>query len=257
MVETIRIGGIQNVSSVDWYGRISTVFFLSGCNFRCQFCYNTDLLDSEYGEDYTVDRIKEILTYNELLIDSVVFTGGEPTLQWKELRGVLKMIRETWPEWGIMINTNGGDPNALYELMKEDLIDRVAIDAKTDFTGHNYGEVTGVPAGWFNAITSMKWVGHFGKELEVRTTIVTDLTDNPLHISNIALTIKNWADEYHLQQCYTIKEMVNPELNSRPPPDYDIMVKLAIVALKEGVKAVYIKTLDKGIEKISDQLLEI
>jgi len=83
-VRWTRLGGITDMSTVDWYGNVSMVVFFAGCNIRCPYCQNSGLLPFDSGEEVDLDYIEErlIIGMNPVpQLDAVVFTGGEPLLQ--------------------------------------------------------------------------------------------------------------------------------------------------------------------------------
>lgn len=201
------------------------------------------MINPREGEDWSFEKIMTLLTYNEPLIDGVVFTGGEPLVQVEPLIELCKLIKEEWPEWGIMLNTNGTDPQALYNIMKEGVIDRVAMDVKTQFGPYDYLEVTGDPSGWYKVLTSIKWVKHFDKELELRTTVVPTLVDSPFVFKQIAREIRYYSDEYHLQQGL-MEDVLDPSLRGLEPVDMKTLEFIAEMMYLEGLRNIYIVSLE-------------
>ncbi len=118
---------------VDYPGLLSAVVFFGGCNFRCPFCYNVDLVLPERLSklpDLSEEEILLELKRREGFIKGVVITGGEPTLNPRVLRHLLEMIRaETTLK--IKLDTNGSRPKILKELLEADLLDYIAMDFKT------------------------------------------------------------------------------------------------------------------------------
>lgn len=246
---SLRIAGVEHCSSVDWYGKLATVFFCAGCNFSCGYCQNHKLINPREGEEMTLDDMREILDYNEPLIDAVVFTGGEPTLQ-ENLYDFCLMIRKEY-EFPIMIDTNGSNAHLLRRMIKKGLVDRLALDVKTLLSPYEYSRVIGVPSGQhvLNIFHVLKLVKSYDVEVEARTTVIPNLTDNPMLIDKLAHKIRYYVTDYHLQQCNT-KNTLDPKLKEHPPPGRPTMLFLAHTAKRAGVESVYIKTMEKGIEKV-------
>ena len=125
--------GFRGTSLVDFPGLVSAVVFFGGCNFRCPFCYNVDLVLPEglrHLPDLTEEEILAELRRREGFIRGVVVTGGEPTLSRRQLRHLLELIRgET--DFQIKLDTNGSRPEVLEELLAAGLLDYVALDFKT------------------------------------------------------------------------------------------------------------------------------
>lgn len=133
MVKT-RIGGILDLSTVDYPGRPAAVVFFYGCNFRCPFCFNKDLLDGKYQELENVDIIKRLFDTKDF-IDSIVITGGEPTLQPESLLELCDMLKVIG--FFVKIDTNGSNPDVIKELIKKKLVDFIALDVKAPFSKYN------------------------------------------------------------------------------------------------------------------------
>ena len=124
----MRIGGIQKVSLIDFPGKVSTVVFTQGCNFRCEFCHNPSLVLPEMF-DHVVDE-GEVLSFLEsrkVLIDGVVLSGGEPTIQ-IDLCQFIEKIKKMG--FLVKLDTNGTNPDALRDLYSKNLLDYVAMDIK-------------------------------------------------------------------------------------------------------------------------------
>lgn len=142
IMENIRIGGFSKQSFIDWDGRLSAVIFTKGCNFRCGYCHNPSLvLSHEINRvpDYKIDEILKYLSSRKQWLDGVVITGGEPTLH-KALPDFIKAIKENGYE--IKLDTNGSNPAMLDELIKNELLDFVAMDIKTLCEPDKYMEIT-------------------------------------------------------------------------------------------------------------------
>jgi len=133
--------GFQKLSMIDYPGLASSVVFLFGCNFRCSFCHNPELLDEaksvEYGlKTYTEEEILDYLEENLGFIDGVVITGGEPTIN----LGLPELIRKIY-ELGLKVklDTNGTNPEMLQMLHEKKQVDFVAMDIKSCF--ENYEKI--------------------------------------------------------------------------------------------------------------------
>lgn len=127
------IKGFRGTSLVDYPGLISAVVFFGGCNFRCPFCYNIDLVQADrlkklpdFSEEYV---LKELLK-RQGFIQGLVITGGEPTLYPRLLQHLLEMVR-TETQLKIKLDTNGSHPEVVARLWDLGLVDYVALDFKT------------------------------------------------------------------------------------------------------------------------------
>lgn len=123
-------GGIQKNSLIDYPEKISCVLFLSGCNFRCPYCHNPQLVnETPTSPGYLTEKwFLEFLKERKEFLEGVVLSGGEPTLQ-NQLPSLCQKIKDSG--YPIKIDTNGSRPDILKYLIAEDLVDYIAMDVKT------------------------------------------------------------------------------------------------------------------------------
>jgi pyruvate formate lyase activating enzyme len=124
----IHIKGVQKSSLIDYPGKISSVVFLSKCNFNCPFCHNPELVnDSADFPDITVEEFEEYLDERKKWIEAVCITGGEPTLH-EGLIELMKLIKDK----GLLVklDTNGTNPNIIQKALDEKIVDYIAMDIK-------------------------------------------------------------------------------------------------------------------------------
>jgi len=140
----MEIKGVIDLSLADWDGKVSSVFFLPNCNFRCPFCHNSTLvLHPEREETIPFERVENYLKKQRGWIDGVCITGGEPTLH-----GDLPDLCSKLKEMGFLvkIDTNGTNPTMVKELIEKELVDYIAIDIKAPLTVEKYSKAIGVDA---------------------------------------------------------------------------------------------------------------
>ena len=181
----MKIGGLQKVSLIDYPGRISAVIFTQGCNFRCPYCHNPELVDpTRYGETLSE---KEVLAYLEARrgkLDAVTLSGGEPTLQ-PDLLSFAGRIREQG--YLIKVDTNGSRPDVLEKLLDAGLVDYLAMDIKGPPA--KYQDITKSNIQLETIRRSIQFIIASGVEYEFRTTVVKTLL-NGEDFSEIAKLIK-------------------------------------------------------------------
>lgn len=188
----MKIVGFQKLSLVDFPKKVSCVIFTEGCNYRCPFCYNSSLV---YDKSNVVYEEEEILSYLEKrknVLDAVVISGGEPTLQ-KDLEKFIKKLRKL--PILIKLDTNGTNPEILEKLINEKLIDYVAMDIKNSFD--KYLLTTGVEnARLDNIRRSIAILKENKVDYEFRTTVVKEF-----HTKEDIRKIKESIDDskYYLQ----------------------------------------------------------
>ncbi|MCX7846398.1 MAG: anaerobic ribonucleoside-triphosphate reductase activating protein [Dictyoglomaceae bacterium] len=171
----MKISGYLGFSLIDFPERISFVIFTQGCNFRCPFCHNPELISTRKKGTYSEEFILEELARRRKLIDSVVITGGEPTLQ-KDLPKFLFKLKKK--RLFIKLDTNGSNPYMLMELIQAKLVDYVALDFKN--SKEKYGETIGLKEDlaekyYKNLMESLKILKKGNINFEVRTTLVPEL----------------------------------------------------------------------------------
>ncbi len=138
MPEKLKVGGILDMSTLDYPGKVSSVVFLHGCNFRCPFCFNHELVTGKDFKEMTAEEIaKKIIGFKDF-IDAVVITGGEPTLQ--DIEELCKLLKGA----GLLVklDTNGTNPTLVRNLVSQKLVDFVAMDVKAPF--NQYSDVAGI-----------------------------------------------------------------------------------------------------------------
>ncbi len=116
----MKIGGFQKFSLIDYPGKIAAVIFTQGCNFRCPYCHNPELVLPElFEKEIPFKEIMEFLKFRKEKLDGVVVTGGEPTLQ-ADLSEVIRDIKNLG--YSIKLDTNGTNPEVIKELIDEKLL---------------------------------------------------------------------------------------------------------------------------------------
>ncbi|VAX27703.1 Ribonucleotide reductase of class III (anaerobic), activating protein, partial [hydrothermal vent metagenome] len=122
----MTIGGLQKFSLIDYPGKISAIVFMQGCNFRCAYCHNRELVYPHlFKEPIPENAILSFLDSRKGLLNGVVVTGGEPLLQ-DDLGEFLGQVKAMG--YRIKLDTNGSRPDRLEELLSKGLVDYMAMD---------------------------------------------------------------------------------------------------------------------------------
>lgn len=183
----MKICGLQKTTLLDFPGHVAATIFTGGCNFRCPFCHNSDLLGNDAEVAYTEDEIFKFLKKRSGILEGVAITGGEPTLQ-SDLRSFILRIRELG--YKIKLDTNGSRSEVLRTLCEDGLIDYVAMDIKT--CKERYPVVAGIPSLQIDEIEkSVEFLKHGTVPYEFRTTVVKEL-----HNTEDFLQIGKWLSGY-------------------------------------------------------------
>lgn len=161
---SLRIGGVTPFTTVDYPGRLAAVVFCQGCGWRCGYCHNPHLLPRRGRTAVTWADVESLLARRRGLLDAVVFSGGEPTLQ----PALVDAARRTRAlGFRVALHTAGPDPERLARLLP--WLDWVALDVKAPFD--DYARVTGVPGSGRRARESVARVVRWGGDYECRTTV--------------------------------------------------------------------------------------
>ena len=137
----MHILGLQKMTLLDYPGKVACTVFLGGCNFRCPFCHNPDLVFASITEPGISEReFFEFLSQRKGLLDGVCITGGEPMLE-RGLSVFIQKIRAMG--FLVKLDTNGSFPEGLQRLVHDNLVDYVAMDIKN--SKEHYGNTIGIP----------------------------------------------------------------------------------------------------------------
>ena len=167
----MKISGLQKMTLLDYPGKVACTVFLQGCNFRCPFCHNSDLLGGTGPEGIAVEELLAFLKKRQGLLDAVCITGGEPTLQ-NDLIDLIRSIKELG--YLVKLDTNGTRPEVVKALAEENLIDYVAMDIKN--SPALYPETAGAPHMDLSKIEqTMSLLMDGLVDYEFRTTVVAEL----------------------------------------------------------------------------------
>ena len=125
----MKIHGLQKMTLLDYPGRVACTVFFGGCEMRCPFCHNAELLDGSAPAVMTDDELISFLEKRKGLLDGVAFTGGEPLLQ-KDLPDMARRIRDLG--YDVKLDTNGMHPDRLEQMLREGTVQYVAMDIKKE-----------------------------------------------------------------------------------------------------------------------------
>lgn len=123
----MKIHGLQKMTLLDFPGHVACTVFTGGCDMRCPFCHNYELVDGSAPPIMEEEELFAFLEKRRGLLDGVAFTGGEPCLQ-KNLPDLMKRVKQMG--YSIKLDTNGNHPDMLRRMMEEGLLDYVAMDIK-------------------------------------------------------------------------------------------------------------------------------
>ena len=206
----VEIKGLEKFAPKDFPGYISSTIFLGGCNFRCPFCHNSDLvLRPEILPTFPLDYFLSFLDSRKGWLEGICISGGEPLLQ-DDLETLLILIKDR--NLLVKIDTNGSFPSRLEDLIQKRLIDHIAMDVKAPLK--RYQEVTGVTVNEEDIVRSVDIIKNSGLGYVFRTTLVPGLV-GPEDIKKICQML-NGAKIYQLQQFIPLNTLDSHYLQKKP-----------------------------------------
>jgi pyruvate formate lyase activating enzyme len=209
----MKIGGLQKVSLIDYPGLICATIFLQGCNFKCPYCHNPELVDPKLFQlCIKENEVLDFLNTRKGKLDAVTITGGEPTIQ-DGLAPFIKQIKKI--KFAVKLDTNGSQPQVIKTLLDEKLLDFIAMDIKAPL--EKYKSVVKVPINSDSIKESIKLILKTKIPHEFRTTVVESQLEEK-DIQQIAKLISG-AKSYVLQKFVPVKVLEKKFLKEKPYPD--------------------------------------
>lgn len=203
----MNIKGLQKLTLLDFPGKVACTVFLGGCNMRCPFCHNAPLVLGYGGEDISEEEFFSFLEKRRGRLEGVCISGGEPTLS-PALPEFIRRIRSLG--YAVKLDTNGLSPDMLEGLLREGLVDYVAMDIKSSREG--YAKASGVPDIDLTKIEkSATLLMKSDTPYEFRTTVVREL-----HDEGDMVRIGEWlsgAKNYFLQSFLDSGELISDGLH--------------------------------------------
>ncbi|MDD3863654.1 MAG: anaerobic ribonucleoside-triphosphate reductase activating protein [Eubacteriales bacterium] len=214
----LRIKGFQTLTLLDYPGQLAATIFTEGCNFRCPFCHNASLVTGDTSDVYYApERVLAHLKNRKGRLTGLCVSGGEPLLQ-PELADFLRQVKALG--FQVKLDTNGSTPEVLEALIREDLIDSVAMDIKN--APYRYAETAGLPPEQEKDIlrrveASIRLLRNIGVNVEFRTTLVREF-----HRPGDILALGRWlaGDEpYYLQTFVDSGDVIAAGLSGFSPEE--------------------------------------
>lgn len=228
----MQIGGLQKLTLIDYPGKLACTVFFVGCNFRCPFCHNSQLvLEEGIKEQPNISEAAFLKFIKERkgLMEGVCLTGGEPTLQ-NDLPDFMKKIKKLG--FLVKLDTNGSNPEMLKIMFKEKIVDYIAMDVKSPLKNEKYDEGAGVKVDLEKIKKSIELVKNSGVDYEFRTTVVP-LMHTKEDILQIAKDIYP-AKKYFLQNFKPEKTIDQKLAKLKPyPKDFLLGIQKSISPLFE------------------------
>ena len=213
------IGGLQKTSFLDYPDKISTIIFTSGCNFRCGYCHNPELINSKTSK-YSTEEIIQFLKTRTGKIDGVVITGGEPCIH-KDLIDFIIKIKEL--DFLVKLDSNGSYPDVIEKCIP--YIDYIAMDIKAPL--YKYQTVINSPVNIDNIQKSITLIMKSNLDYEFRTTVLKSM----LNIEDFKAigNLISGAKKYYLQKFVPSKTLDKTLLKESSYTDEEFKEIIAIL----------------------------
>jgi pyruvate formate lyase activating enzyme len=227
----MTIGGLQKLTLTDFPGRLSAIIFTRGCNFRCPYCHNPELVDPlRYVEPLSEEEVFSFLQARIGELDGVVVTGGEPTIH-SDLARLLRKLKRLG--FSVKLDTNGSAPEMISQLIADSLLDYVAIDIKA--SADSYERAAGVTVDTAAVRSCVERVVSAGLPHEVRMTVV-----DPLMSLRCAQGVAQMARGCKLffVQPFQPSKSLDPGLLALPRPSVEELDRIRTALLELGLPAV-------------------
>ncbi len=188
----LTIGGLTPFTTIDYPGKLAAVIFCQGCAWRCGYCHNRHLLDTSQPSAYVWQDVISFLEQRRGLLDAVVFSGGEPTMQ-TGLPAAVAEIRQMGFLTGL--HTGGAYPEQLSACLP--YLDWVGMDLKAPFD--LYDQITGIAGSGKTAEQSARLLRQSAVVHQFRTTLDPFLLAD-IRIEKMRLMVEGWGGKLLLQQ---------------------------------------------------------
>lgn len=205
----INISGFEKSTLLDYPGKISAVVFTHGCNLRCSYCHNPELVIESFDKSraWTEEYILKFLKKRIGKLDGVVITGGEPLIQ-KGLGEFIKRIKDMG--FLVKLDSNGLMPKKLEDVILEGNVDCIAMDVK--YPKEGYETFSGIKNIVDKISQSIDIIMNSGLDYEFRTTYVKGIHDNN-SVEEISKMIKG-SSNYYIQN-FRPGKTIDPTLSSQ------------------------------------------
>jgi len=205
----LHIGGFTPMTMLDYPGELAAVVFCQGCPWRCRYCHNSELIPRTARDSTPWREIIDFLGQRRGLLDAVVFSGGEPTLQ-RALPDAVAQVKALGYKVGL--HTGGPYPDRLARILP--LVDWVGLDIKA--LKENYAKITGVPGSGSKAWASAGLLIDSGVPHDIRTTVHPALTSRSEQQQIIDRLHRLGSARHVLQEC-VIEHCLDPSLAAFAP----------------------------------------
>lgn len=203
-ITIMEFGGFEKCTFIDYPQKMACMVYTIGCNFRCPYCHNPELVDETVVERFQEKEILEFLDTRTKMLDGVVITGGEPTIHGEKLISFMKEVKGRG--FLVKLDSNGTNPEFLERAIKEKLVDYIAMDIKSPLS--KYSQTVSHPVDIESIKKSITLIMDSGVDYEFRTTVLKVMLSGE-DLEDIGQEIKG-AKKYYLQK-FVPSKILNPQ----------------------------------------------
>lgn len=200
-------GGLEKCTLIDYPGKVACMVYTIGCNFRCPYCHNPELVDETVETKITEREVLEFLSTRKGMLDGLVITGGEPTMH-DDLLRFMKKVKKLG--FLVKLDSNGTRPLILKEAIRKKLVDYIAMDIKSTLS--KYSQTVARPVDAVAIRKSIQLIMKSNIEYEFRTTVIKALI-SPEDFHEIGREIHG-ARRYYLQK-FVPTRILNPQFKKK------------------------------------------
>ena len=201
-------GGFEKCTLIDYPGKVACMVYTIGCNFRCPYCHNPELVDETVETKISEAQILGFLDRRTKMLDGVVITGGEPTMHGSELIEFMKKVKKKG--FLVKLDSNGTNPGVLKEAITKGLVDFIAMDIKSPLS--KYSQTVARPVDVAAIRESIVLIMNSVIEYEFRTTVIKAQL-SPQDFDEIGHEIMG-AKKYFLQK-FIPNKLLNPQFRKK------------------------------------------
>jgi pyruvate formate lyase activating enzyme len=205
----MTFGGIEKLTLIDYPGKVACVVYTIGCNFRCPYCHNPELVDETVEARIAEDEVFALLARKTGFLDGIVITGGEPTMHGDDLLRFMAEVKSRG--FLVKLDSNGTNPDVLRKAIERHLADYLAMDIKAPLS--KYNAAVGRPVDTAAIRASIELIKASAVPYEFRTTVVKSML-SPEDIEAIGRDIQG-ARRYYLQKFISSNLMLNPQFKKK------------------------------------------
>lgn len=243
------ISTIKDVSTIDVVSSLACIIFLPFCNLRCPWCQNAEIVLGKIVKDVKKEALQEILEDVSRFVEYVQVSGGEPVLHPHTIKEIFKIAKDIGLKTSV--DTNGTRPLVIRDLIREKLLDHLAIDIKHKFNDTLYAKAIGIKYPGISLLVkkTIEITLKHNIPVEARTTVIpglhetNDLLEIASELEKIKSKYKGRRLVYVLQQFIPPENPLDEKFKHLRPLSVDEMIKIARQIIRKYDLEIYLRTL--------------